>query len=244
MTAEPGAGEPLADLLRLQDLDLAIDQHRHRRAHLSERSELADLMAQASALETDLVSATAARDELARRQAGVESELAATEARMASVNRRLYSGEVSASRELKAMADDVESLKSRASALEDQVLELLEERDPLDKRVSGLTDQVAELGGRQAEVRDRLAAAEAVVDAELGELQPQRDAAAGVVPDRLLSTYERLRSRLGGIGVARVVGNHCDGCHLTLSAVELDRIRHLPPGEAATCEQCSRILIP
>jgi hypothetical protein len=64
------------------------------------------------------------------------------------------------------------------------------------------------------------------------------------VPASLVSTYERLRTRLGGVGVARVVGNHCDGCHLTLSAVELDHLRHLPPGEVATCEQCSRILVP
>jgi uncharacterized protein len=60
----------------------------------------------------------------------------------------------------------------------------------------------------------------------------------------LLATYERLRARLGGVGVARLVGTHCDGCHLTLSAVELDRVRHLPDGEVYTCEQCGRILVP
>ncbi len=64
------------------------------------------------------------------------------------------------------------------------------------------------------------------------------------MPDNLLATYERLRTRLGGIGVARLVGNHCDGCHLALSAVELDHVRHLPEGEVYTCEQCSRILVP
>jgi predicted nucleic acid-binding Zn-ribbon protein len=45
------------------------------------------------------------------------------------------------------------------------------------------------------------------------------------------------------VAVARLVGNHCDGCHLTLPAMELDRIRHLPEDELVTCEQCGRILV-
>ncbi|MBV8462123.1 MAG: hypothetical protein JO368_02430, partial [Acidimicrobiales bacterium] len=35
----------------------------------------------------------------------------------------------------------------------------------------------------------------------------------------------------------------CDACHLTLPAVDLDRIRHLPPEEVATCPECDRILV-
>ena len=49
--------------------------------------------------------------------------------------------------------------------------------------------------------------------------------------------------RFDGVAVARLVGSHCDGCHLTLPAMELDRIRHLPEGELVTCEQCGRILV-
>jgi predicted nucleic acid-binding Zn-ribbon protein len=75
-------------------------------------------------------------------------------------------------------------------------------------------------------------------------LAARRQEAAGPIAPELLATYERLRARLGGVGVARVVGNHCDGCHLTLSATELDQLRHLPEGEIPTCEQCSRILVP
>jgi predicted nucleic acid-binding Zn-ribbon protein len=43
--------------------------------------------------------------------------------------------------------------------------------------------------------------------------------------------------------VARLVGNHCDGCHLTLPSMELDRIRHAPETEVFTCDQCGRILV-
>ena len=66
--------------------------------------------------------------------------------------------------------------------------------------------------------------------------------AAGLPAD-LADRYEVLRSHLGGVGAARLVGDRCDGCHLTLSSVEVERIRHLPPEEFATCPQCDRILV-
>ena len=43
--------------------------------------------------------------------------------------------------------------------------------------------------------------------------------------------------------IARLVGNNCNGCHLTLSAVAIDRIHALPPDAIATCEECGRILV-
>ena len=66
--------------------------------------------------------------------------------------------------------------------------------------------------------------------------------AAGLPAD-LAERYERLRSHLGGVGAARLVGDRCDGCHLTLPSVEVERIHHLSADTFATCPQCDRILV-
>jgi len=71
----------------------------------------------------------------------------------------------------------------------------------------------------------------------------RRGALASGLPEELAERYETLRSRLGGVGAARLVGDHCGGCHLTLSSVELERLRRLPPDELATCPECDRILV-
>jgi predicted nucleic acid-binding Zn-ribbon protein len=183
-------------------------------------------------------------DALAKRESDLEAELAATEQRAATVSRRLYGGEVSASRELQAMAADVENLNARASELEDQGLVLLEEREPLDARLAELQSRLTDIDSRRHSVAATLADAESTVDAEIAQLEQDRKKAVAAVPADLLANYERLRARLGGVGAARLVGNHCDGCHLALSAAELDRIRRLGPGQMVTCEQCSRILVP
>ena len=186
----------------------------------------------------------AARAEVAQRQVRTEAELAATEERSVAIDKRMYSGEVTASRELQAMSAELEQLKTRASTLEDSVIELLEELEPLDGRAGELRGSLERIATDQELLTGRLAEAETGIDAEIAAAGGRRTEAASAVPDELLDTYERLRSRLGGVGIARLHGNRCDGCHLTLSAVELDQVRHLKEGELYTCEQCSRILVP
>lgn len=230
-------------LLALQDLDMVIDQHRHRRAHLPERDELARIDAEAARLRPELEAVTASRDALAARQLEAENELAATEQRADAVSRRMYSGEVSASRELQAMSHDVDTLKARASMLEDQVLGILDERQPVDDQLAEVTTRVRDLARGRAETVRRLHDDEAAVDAEQAEAEGRRAEAAARIAGPLLATYDRLRARLGGVAVSRLIGSRCDGCHLTLPATELDRIRHLPPGEVVTCDQCGRILV-
>jgi predicted nucleic acid-binding Zn-ribbon protein len=78
---------------------------------------------------------------------------------------------------------------------------------------------------------------------EVDEVTARRgEASSGVAPE-LLDEYERLRGLLAGVGVAKLVGNRCEGCHLTLPAMEIDRIRHLPPDEKVYCDECGRLLV-
>ncbi|MDQ1445435.1 MAG: C4-type zinc ribbon domain, partial [Acidimicrobiaceae bacterium] len=44
-------------------------------------------------------------------------------------------------------------------------------------------------------------------------------------------------------GAAKLVGSNCSGCHLSLPATELDRIRHGSPDQVVFCDQCGRILV-
>jgi predicted nucleic acid-binding Zn-ribbon protein len=141
------------------------------------------------------------------------------------------------------MVADVDSLRARASQLEDQVLELMELREPYDARLADVSAQLAELTARRQSVRSALTRAEAEVDEELGRMTAQRAEWVAAMSADLLATYERLRARLNGVAVARLHGGRCDGCHLTLPAMELDRIRHLPGDELIFCEQCGRILV-
>jgi predicted nucleic acid-binding Zn-ribbon protein len=234
---------PLTALLDLQAHDTAADQQRHRRATLPERTELAELERMLAAIDADAAAVGEARDELARRQKRLEDEAASLAAKAAAEDKRLYSGTVTAVKELQAIQDEITSLQRRQAAIEDDVLELMVELEPLDGQLAGFAKRRGEVGGKADDVRARLAAAEADLDAELARLDAERADIAAGLPAALLGEYDQLRKRLGGVAVAKLEAGSCRGCHLHLSAVELDRIRKLPADAVVHCEECGRILV-
>ena len=230
-------------LLEVQERDSALDQLAYERETLPERAlvasadaKLTDLRARADVLENR-------RQELSTNEQRLEEEIASVVARIQQVERRMYGGEVSASRELSAMAEEVHSLGRRRASLEDREIELMEEREPVDRELAALGAEQGDVERESERGHAALAAAEAVVDEKAARELEARQAAATGLPSALLAEYERLRKRLGGVGAARLVNGSCSGCHLTLPASELDRLRRAPPDALLTCEQCGRILV-
>ena len=223
---------------------MEVDQLRHRLRTLPERARLGAAQREQSQVAAELESVSAARQEVSGRQRRGEDELSATEDRIATVNRQLYSGQVTAPRELQSMQAEVAALGRQRGHLEERVLEAMTEAEPLDAELARLSDRRAELGAEAAALRTSLADAEVAIGGELAVLAGRRAELVAPLPDDLLATYEGLRARLDGVGAARLSGGRCGGCHLTLSAAERDRIRHLPDGSVVRCEHCGRILVP
>lgn len=235
--------EALQRLLDVQDQDTQGDQLRHRRETHPLRGELVGVRSQREELESRLGGERERLGALEVRQDELEAEVTGARARLEGIEKRMYSGEVGASRDLQAMAEEVDGLKGRIRRLEDVILEVMEEREPVEALVGQLGAELAGVTDRQAHIESDLEAAEHELAGEEAEHAARRAELAAAVPPDLLERYERLRQRLGGIGVARLVSAGCGGCHLTLPATELDRLRKAPPDAVITCEQCGRILV-
>ncbi|MDQ1395398.1 MAG: uncharacterized protein QOG64_657 [Acidimicrobiaceae bacterium] len=230
-------------LLALQDLDTTIDQLRHRKETLPELAQLGEVQRRAGELRPRLTDAETTLASAVARQTEVEGELTATESRIDEVNKRLYSGAVTASRELQAMSDDVKSLEARKSDLEERVLEAMEAREPLDAEVDGLRAEARGLAGDAQRLQRAIEAGVASIEEELGREVARRESATEGIPADLLGEYEQLRAKFGGVGLARLVGSSCTGCHLTLPASEVARIHRGPEDTVFYCDQCGRILV-
>jgi predicted nucleic acid-binding Zn-ribbon protein len=230
-------------LLDLQEHDTAADQHRHRRATLPERAQLAAANAAIAALDTEIAGVAAERDGLAREQKRIEDEAASVESKAIAEDKRLYGGSVTAAKELQAIQEEIAALHRRQSGLEDEVLELMVQIEPLDATLAALGDRRRALASEAGALEDTIAAAEAGIDAQLATVEAERASLAATVPAATLTEYETLRRRFGGVAVAKLEGASCRGCHLQLSAVEIDRIRKLPRDAVVHCEECGRILV-
>jgi uncharacterized protein len=236
--------DALGHLLAVQDLDTSIAQLQHRRDALTETSGLAAVEAELASLEAQRVDAAARRAALTATQKELEEQIAGITERRATIEKRMYAATSSSGRDLQAMNDEVRHLTERRSELEEQELAAMIEQDPVDAELSALSERSAPLEARAEELRAQVTGEQLEIDAALAAAVASRADEASFLSTALADRYETLRARLGGTGAARLAGNRCGGCHLELSSVEVEKIRSLPPGDIATCEQCGRILVP
>lgn len=242
MTA--GSEPSLEALLEVQAHDLVIDQLRHRREVLVEREALRTVTAALVGIERSTGSTAARIRELEREQRRLEDDIDSIEAKAQGSESRLYGGQVHAPKELQALATEVKSLRSRKRSREDELLEVMESIEPLQAEIDRLHVEGKALTLERERLAGALADQELAIDRQhAGEVAARTDAAANV-PEGLLASYEKLRHRLDGVGVARVDASRCTGCHLSLSAVELDSLRRTGGSQIVHHEECGRILVP
>ena len=235
--------EPYDTLMLVQEQDTGLDQLRHRIASLPARAELARVQARRAALAGEMAVVQAQVDDLAGRQAALEEQIAASAKRRHELEERMRTGGVTAARDLQAMDHEVGQLAERQHGLEDEEILLMEEEEPLDVALAALSDEAAALETEEARLTASVAEDEAELRVAVAEGEVARAALAAGLPVDLAERYERLRAHLGGVGAARLVGDRCDGCHLTLPSVEIERIHQLAADTFATCPQCDRILV-
>ena len=166
------------------------------------------------------------------------------QARIAEVDKLLYSGAVTAPKELSALQDEMKGLRKREDRLETDQLELMEEREPVQAagRRGGWPrsphDARTPSGPKPSWPRPR--------SPSTGSWRA-RGVSGRVWPRRSMPSSWRPTSSSAGACPASpwpaLTGGVCGGCHLTLSAVELDRIKKQPDDALVNCEECGRILV-
>ena len=230
-------------LLDVQLHDTTVAQLVHRRSHLPEHARVVELEGSLAAKRQAQAPTEATDAVLAQRQATLEAQLAEVDAKIASADRSLYGGTVTATRELQALEADIASLKRRRSELEDLELEVLVEREPVDAALAASRAAIDELESQLAAARVTETEAGADIDAHLISERAARDEAAAAVDPALLARYDGIRTKNRGIGIAQLSGGTCGSCRLKIASVELDRIRSLGPDAVVTCDECGALLV-
>lgn len=229
-------------LLELQAADTMADQLRHRRQNLAERDHV-------QTTKNELVRWNEARivirkrlDELSGIIDGLEAESKEVDAHRNRLQAQLKT--VIAPREAEALQSEIATLTQRRGDLDERELEALEEQSRLD-------DELAELNSQEEALRDDYLAADAAlnvvtsdVDAELARVDERLDDLRSGVDKKVLKRYDALR-RNHVIAAATLAGSRCEGCHLDLSAAEVDDVKEAAAKSdgIADCPQCGRLIV-
>lgn len=228
-------------LLAMQGVDTQADQLGHRRQHSPLRANLADATEVMRAWEQQRSSLSTQIDELGASIEQAEERGAALLTHRQRLDRQMKT--VIAPREAEALMHELTTIGGQIDELDVHELESLEAQSALD-------DQLAEhLQGEEQFRQRRRLADEALrlevgdIDRELAELATRRVELRGQLPEALLTTYDRKRAALG-VAVAPLIGKQCQGCHLELSAAEIDTVKREAADTGVTdCPDCGRLLI-
>ena len=235
--------ENLHVLHQVQEKDSQILAANHEIKELPERKEIEATQRKMLELDQALKAKESEFHENNRIQKRLEDEVATVEERIENQKRKLYGGEVIAIKELQALEMDIDSLKERQIAIEDQIIEVMELNEPIQNEIQNLSTQKEENKENEANLFKVLQEAIKKIELRINQIKVEIVHLTNDLPNELISEYESLRSRPGHVGIAKLVNRTCNGCNLELPAVEVDRIKKLSEDSIINCEECGCILV-
>ncbi|HLW00404.1 MAG TPA: C4-type zinc ribbon domain-containing protein [Ktedonobacterales bacterium] len=225
-----------ASLYQVQQLDGEVDRI------AAEAQAINAALQDDSAVRQVQQAVTAASTALQQRQQALraaEQELADLAARIKSHNDRLYSGNVSNPRELGSLQQEVGHLRELHNTQEERVLEAMAAAEEAQTLMESEKTRQEALEKTRQQEQAMLVDRQRQVEARLADARQRRQSQAESCEAPLLQRYEQIR-RIRGKAVALAEGGTCQGCRVSLTASDMQRVR--TSADITTCSNCGRIL--
>jgi predicted nucleic acid-binding Zn-ribbon protein len=235
--------EQLENLRALNEADRWIERVIAQREHLPELEELATLEGELRSLLAALQEAQSGAEPVRARYLAAQETASKHLTRASDLEKTLASSTGSA-RELSAMQHELEQVRERAGAAEDEELNYLLELDPFDEKVASIKARAQPGVARRSALQVNVAQLRATLDEEIAALRVSRVELAHTLDAPWRQRYEAALARVGFSGAANVDAGRCDGCRIALSPLDFDRFRHLESGVVMDCPECGRLLLP
>jgi len=227
----------LASLIALQQLDTAAEAARRRLAELPGAEQailekIAAAQATVDAAKGGMTANTAARRELEKQVAEVDSRLKRFDDHKAAVK---------TNHEYTALLHEISTAKSEKDAIEEQILVSMEEADRIGGEVKSAEGSLSGVKKAGDAARAALAGERTALEAEIGRLSAEKTAASATVNATVLARYEQLLKQRRMVAVAAMAPNEiCTACHVRLRPMVAQRVRR--NAELIPCDSCQRIL--
>ena len=229
-------------VITLQTLDTSLTQLAHKEKTLSVIQALEILTISHNSTRDLIIAAETEKADIKHELSKSEIDVEQVVTRIEKDEKRMASGTASP-KELEQMQHELASLNKRRSELEEIELEVMVRVDGIDDRIKSLSAERDQFKLKMAELdaqktKELTDIAEAVLSAN-----SQRADIAVKISTEVVELYEKIKKTGDGIGAARLIEGKCDGCHLSINAVELSKIKATPIDEVVRCEECRRILV-
>lgn len=173
---------------------------------------------------------------------GLEAERTSVRERIERDEKTLYDGRFTTPRELQGLKASIDAQRRRMAAIEDELLSALLARDEGTAAREALQTELRRAESALEDRRESLLADRERLKTEAIDVEGQRAEARSRVLPSDLALYDRLRGvrALGGVAVARLVGDGCSGCGARLPVQDAERAR--AQSDLVRCDSCERIV--
>lgn len=226
-------------LLEVGKLDLAITRSRTELEGLEKNDRVFELRSQVLSTSEVLLQAHAKQEDIENEIRKVSMDLEMVEARIKHDDDRAK--QVASEREQKAVHQELASLTTRKSNLEDSELQLLEALENAQAEVKKHTQERANLNVELESELSKQHGLALTISAQVSELQEKREAAFSKIEAELQKIYTRKAQR--GIAVAQTLGRDCSACRLSINAVQFEAIMAEPADQLPTCPNCDALIV-
>lgn len=223
------------DLYQLQEIELALEANEQAQTKISsqlgESQEVLKARAKLTAEQKHI-------EELGKQQKSAEWEIDDLTTKIKAIEKKLYDGKITNSKELSNLQTESEDFKKRRSGFEDKVLDLMEQADVSRKNLDAIDSEISRLVAHWQSQQKQLSAELEQLKTNYTTLDSKKQALVPQISASAVEIYRELRKRKG-IAIARIEQGTCQGCRITLPNSDLQQAKG---GGLVKCSSCNRIL--
>ena len=226
----------LQSLIELQKMDNEIVELERGKAAIPQQIEsgkagIKEKQSQLKKAEDTLVELQKKRKDLEMNVAAENDHVAKTKVKLSAVK---------TNKEYSAIIVEVDAVKEKILALEDQELELMELLEEKERGLPPLKANCKEEEEKFNAYKLKKEAEAERTEKELEVIRPRRSQVANALEAKLLEHYSKVFKARDGLAVVVIHENICQGCHQQILPQQVIDVK---VGETINhCEQCSRIL--
>jgi len=223
-------------LYDLQQLDLRLEKTADMLSQVEHQLNHNEALEKAK---SDLEAFQKDQAALQEKQRAAEYTVDDLQAKLKPIQQKLFAGSISNSKELGAIQQQANQIKSHIREEEDKILEMMGRAEALQNAAAAKSASVDSIEREWSEKRNQLLAEQAELIPTLDSDRKMKDEILSQIDPAHLQLYEKLRQQKRGSAVAKIEQGRCQGCKITIPVSELSQAR---AGELVQCGSCSRVL--
>jgi predicted nucleic acid-binding Zn-ribbon protein len=156
------------------------------------------------------------------------------------MDKRMRMNRIKNVKELQALQREIDQVRQNNGDLEEELIKIMQDIDAVKVQIQAKETEMAELQEQWQKQQQELEMQINGIDQAVSEAANRRQSIASQVTGDLISRYELIFSRRGGMAVVEVAGGICQGCYMNIPPQLSNEI--VRSDKVHLCPSCQRIL--